>query len=247
MKNLMSVLSNVVSSLALLLFFSQVSWANNPEPISLSVVAFSGLKIRSTPGVEGKVLDVAAFGEKVQILEQSELKETIEWVTGKWIKVSYHNVEGYVFDGFLTNFPIPSYDFEMTQNDLDVSYPLLAWAENNFDEIEDSDTIERANHNKIIQYLENGILVTREDSDENFKSSLHLTDTKISDAYNLVKTMLLTKNERTVFEEKSVFISNKGEGIDRIKIDIDSPIDIKDLGDGNIKISVISFHEGCGL
>ena len=148
---------------------------------------------------------------------------------------------------FLTDYPIPTYDFELTQNDLDISYPLIAWAENNFDQVKEMDTIERANHNKVIQYLENGIVLSREDSDDNFKTNLKLMNTQISDVYNLVKSMLLTKNERKVFEEKSVFISNKGEVIDKIKINIDSPIEIRDLGDGEVKISVISFHEGCGL
>ncbi|MBT8234326.1 MAG: SH3 domain-containing protein [Saprospiraceae bacterium] len=229
-------------------FTSSILFGNTtPEPQSVSVIAFSGLKIRATPGVDGKVLDVVAFGEKVEILEDSEITQTIEWLKGKWIKVAYHNVEGYVFDGFVTKFPIPTYDFELTQNDLDIAYPLLAWAENNFDEINSMDTIERANSIKVIQYLEGGIQISREDTDYKFESVVTLPNTKISDGYNLVKSMLLTKNERKVFEDKSVFISNRGNGIDKIKIDVDAPIEIKDIGDGSIKISVVSFHEGCGL
>ena len=100
MKNLMCFV--------LIVFLSQVSWANNPEPKSLSVIAFSGLKIRSTPSIDGRVLDVVAFGEKVTVLEESELSETIEWIRGNWIKVSYHNIEGFVFDGFFDRLPYPN-------------------------------------------------------------------------------------------------------------------------------------------
>jgi hypothetical protein len=166
---------------------------------------------------------------------------------GNWTKVSYQNIEGYVFDGYLTSLPVPTEDFELTQNDLDLAYPLLAWAEHNFDYVLEPDTIERADKIKLIQYLENDIVLSREENDYAFKSELELTNVRLGDAYNIVKSMLLTKREREVFEENSVFISNRQGEVDRIKINLSSPVEIKKIGSNRVKITVISFHEGCGL
>ena len=241
MKNLICILVFATSSL--------IANANiTPDPIQSNVLAFSGLKIRTAPGLDGQVLKVIPFGETVNIIESDENIETIEWMEGSWIKIEHQGTEGSVFDGFLSDLPVPTFNFELSQSDFDLTYPMIAWAEYNFDETRKSDTINRGgDYDKIIQYMERGILLTREDSDYSFNTSIVLPDVTISEAYNIVKSMLLTKAERNIYDKKAIYIKGSDDKIEKIKINIDNPVTIKKLKNGDIKISVSAFHTGCGL
>ena len=220
---------------------------NTPDPVRTNVFAFSGLKIRTAPGLDGQVLTVIPFGETVEIITSESTLETIEWMEGQWIKVEFEGIQGFVFDGFLSDLPVPSFDFELSQNDLDLTYPMIAWAEYNFDEVSQNDTINRGDHNKIIQYMEKGIVLSREDSDYSFNTSIELPNVTISEAYNIMKSMLLTKSERTIYDNNAIYINGADGKLNQIKIKMDSPVDIKKLKNGNTKISVSAFHVGCGL
>lgn len=243
MKNLICIL--VVSFVGNILSAHTAIDLTNPEPETVNVMAFSGLKIRTAPGLESQVLKVIPFGERVNVLEKSEISENVEWFSGQWIKVEYQGIEGYVFDGFVSDLPVPSYEFELTKDDLQLCYPILAWTEYHYDEVLKPDTSNIHGVSKIHQYMENGILLSREESDYHMKSTLELHDIRISDAYNLLRSMCLTKAERKEFENNSVFISNRENEIDQIKINLQNPVHIKKQRDGNIKITAITFFEGC--
>ncbi|NNK90356.1 MAG: SH3 domain-containing protein [Saprospiraceae bacterium] len=216
-----------------------------PQIERVNVYALSGLSLRAIPTLEGQMLKVIPFGENVQIIEKTNKSQTIEWMSGHWIKVRYQGLEGYIFDGFTSDLPFPMLSFELTQEDLDLSYPLLAWAEYHFDQIGEADTIRTEGQYGLVQHLENGIRLQREDSDYHFKASIILPGRHISEAYNLLRSMLLTKNERIAYNQSSVFLANVSGNIDHIKINLDSPVEIRTLPDGSVKISVITFHEGC--
>lgn len=216
-----------------------------PQIERANVYAISGLSLRAIPNLEGQTLKVIPFGESVQIVDKTSKSQSIEWMSGNWIKVKYQGLEGYIFDGFTSDLPFPMMTFELTQEDLDLSYPLLAWAEYHFDQMGEADTIHREGQYGLVQYLEDGIQLKREDSDYHFKASIIIPDRHISEAYNLLRSMLLTKNERIVYNQNSVFIANRSGIIDHIKINLESPVEIRALPDGSVKISVITFHEGC--
>lgn len=236
--------------ICLLLFSSSFGFVFSNGPLTegkVHVLAFSGLKIRTAPNLDSKVLDIVPFGESIELIEKGSVPDVIEWISGHWSRVDYHGTQGYVFDGFLTKLPVPVRDYELTQNDLDLSYTILAWAENNFDYIQEPDTVESNQAHKLTQYLQHNIMVTRTETDQYFKSTIEIPNFRIGEAYNLVKSMLLTKNERKVFDANALFISNRDGIIDKIKIDIDKPVEIKKTHNDSIKISVVSFHEGCGI
>ncbi len=240
-------MKNLILFLTLTLFGGHLFGKVEPENNTKYVYAYSGLKLRATPSAEGQVLKVIPYGEKVTVVASTEHKELIEWMSGHWVKVEHEGEEGYLFEGFISGLPIPVYNFEMTQNDLDLTYPLLAWAEHNFDEIKNSDTIQSEQLDKITQYLEHDIVLTRSDNPYDFKVTMELPDTRIEDAYNLLKSMLLTKPERHTFENKSVFLDNLEGDIHRIKVNLEYPVEIRQLKNGHSKIIVKSFHTGCDL
>ncbi|NNE26545.1 MAG: SH3 domain-containing protein [Saprospiraceae bacterium] len=212
-----------------------------------NVFATSGIKLRATPSQTGQVIKIIPFGESFSVLENTEQAQSIEWMDGTWIKGQYQGLEGYIFDGFTSSLPVPTLDFELTQEDLDLSYPLLAWAEYHFDPVRTNDTVQTNHAFVMTQHLENGIRVQREESDYHFKVEVIMPNTDISDVFILLRSMLLTKLERQAFNHSAVYILNDKGWVDQIKIDLDNPVEIKSLADGSVKISVVTFHEGCSL
>jgi hypothetical protein len=238
MKNLICILIISLAAMGL-------SATTTPEPVTKNVVAFSGLKLRIAPGLDQQVLTVIPYGEKVELIEETDIALSVEWLEGKWIKVGYEDQEGYIFDGFLTELPIPYNDFELSQNDLQLSYPILAYTEYHFDQVKEPDTLTKNNLTTITQYMQGGKILSREENSAYFKSTLTIENGEISDAYNLLKSMLLTKSEREEFVNNSVFIADSEGEIYRIKINLLSPVNIKKEKNGDVSISAISFHQGC--
>ncbi len=229
-----------------------VTLVGNTEPVTktphqktLHVYAYSGLKLRTQPTTQSEVVKIIPYGDKVTLLEQSGQHETIEWMSGEWVKVSHGESEGYVFEGFISELPIPNYKFEMTLNDLDLTYPLLAWAEYHYDEVQNADTIMNDEVEKVVQHLENNLTLTRTNTKHRFYVNMELSNIKIEDAYNLVKAMLLTKAEKEVFENNSIFIHDNEGLMHRIKVNVEHPLEIRKLHDGKIKILASSYHHGC--
>ncbi len=210
------------------------------------VIAFSGLKLRAEPNMQGKVIKVIPFAQQVEILDTITTVQSVEWLEGNWVMVQYEGRKGYVFDAFLTDLPIPINDYELSQEDADISYPLLAWAENNYRIVSKNDTVQNNNHYKIIQFFEDEIVASRKESDYVFEVNVDIPNIRLGDAYNLCRSLLLTKNERELFEENTLFIANTDGIVDRVKVDIDAPVELIKTGDG-VTIKVRSYQHVCGL
>ena len=236
MKNLMCIL--------IICLAGATVQANHTIPEMGFVSAFSGLKFRATPGADGQVLKVIPFGEAVDIIETSEVKDRVEWLEGHWILVEYQGLQGYVFDGFISTLPLPYEDFELTQEDEDLTYPLIAYVQNQFSQVETPDTTTKHNTQSVLRKF-NALSMKTEESSSHLRVELEFSDIKLKDAYNLLRSMMLTKKERIQFENNTLFIKNRDGIIDRIKVGVNSPVEIKRLNNGHIKINVIAFYEGC--
>ncbi|MEL6660937.1 MAG: hypothetical protein AAFR36_31080 [Bacteroidota bacterium] len=94
---------------------------------SLYVIAKSGLNLRTGPNRYSVVRTIIPYGDQVLSLEQrhpygvrmeeldsvriippmkwknSEQITHAYWMTGRWVKVQYQELEGYVFDGYLSH------------------------------------------------------------------------------------------------------------------------------------------------
>lgn len=93
----------------------------NPADItvdySTSIISTTGLNLREAPKLDAKVIEKLPFGTKVTILSSSRpITDTIEKnivyyendevelpIIGNWVKARYKNVEGYLFDSYLSN------------------------------------------------------------------------------------------------------------------------------------------------
>lgn len=69
---------------------------------TLYVNAVKGLNLRMEPKPNGKVLTIIPNGEKVLVVEEKNEKFTINNVSGSWVKIKWNNLNGWVFNGFLS-------------------------------------------------------------------------------------------------------------------------------------------------
>jgi len=242
-----------MKKVAMLLFFcsmiiSLAKGTNIEQGTILNVSAESGLKMRTTPGLNGKLVQVIPFGESVTVINVDvSSNEQIEWVAGNWIEVEYDGLSGYVFDGFLNQLETPRYSFEHTVDDMDLIYPLMAWAEYHYEDISAPDTIYEGTVTKLIQPMTKGTILKKYDDPYLFKIDVELENIRIMDAYQLLHSMLSEKYEKVTYKNNSIFINDNYGEVERIRVNIDNPVEIKKLKNGKVRITVKSYNEGCSL
>jgi hypothetical protein len=61
----------------------------------------NGIVLRTGPSTKSAKLTVIADGTEITVLIETDKEETISGKKGKWLKVSYNIVVGYVFGGFV--------------------------------------------------------------------------------------------------------------------------------------------------
>lgn len=246
-------MNKLASILAVAIFWtSSISAATHPtfeEGEQLFVVAHSGLSLRAEPGSHNELITIIPYGEVVQILapDSTQLQESINWVSGQWIPVHYNGHVGYVFDGYLSPLTLPSYSFEKTQSNLDLIYPLESWVGVHLHALGGQDTVTTDYYDQVTQAYESGDHLTRMNAGNLYKVKLNLKDVRIMDAYHLLKSMLNDKYEIDHFEQSSLFLANDGNDLQRIKIKLDNPVDIRYTSDGDVLITITSQEYECDL
>lgn len=234
------------------LLFSSTIFANDfIEGQQLSIVAPSGLSLRDAPSQMGRVLDIVNFGEEVTVINSSEVvckSEKIEWVTGEWILVNYQGQEGYMFDGYLTDLPLPQYEFEIAYNDMDLIHSLDSWVNYHFDMNLEPDTIVQNDEvYKTVFYFDNNQKLIKTDEEGYFRMDIYLSDIRIMDAYHLLLNMLPSSAEMATFKNKSVFIEDHDGNLETIKVNLDNQIVISKTRSGQIRIKAYTPRVGCDL
>ncbi len=71
--------------------------------------AKSGLVIRKQPGTGFRKLSLIPHGEVFTVLDsRTDKRLQVEGIHGYWLRVLYKGVEGYVFSGFVSRYPVPA-------------------------------------------------------------------------------------------------------------------------------------------
>ncbi len=240
-----------ISILLYLLFIIRLSAETPPfftEGASVYVVAQSGLTLRELPDIKSRALEIINFGDVVTVLEQPDsitVTGKINWVEGRWIKVDYDGVQGYVFDGYLSDLPLPEYDFEICHMDLDLIYPLESWADRHL--VIDTTLIyeSKEKERRVTQYLTSDKKVLTFYENNTFTADLYISDIRIMDAYHLLYNMIDNKRLQKEFKDQSIFITDADGLLTTIKINIDQPVKIRKLKSGRIKISITGQNYQC--
>jgi hypothetical protein len=245
-------LKKVFAVVLMVLFYFQMWASHGPtfvEGSQLYVMANSGLTLRIEPRLDSESLGVVEYGSSVQVLNQPDSiqrSEILNWVEGKWIFVEYDGVKGYMFDGYLSDLPIPIYEFERCQMDLDLIYPLESWVDVNLGEIT-SKTIEAGVLKKVVSEYVGGEKMMRSQKNSHYKLELYLTDVRLMDAYHLLQSMIDTKSRLEIFTDETTFIKDLEGDLYKVKINLDNPIEIRKLKSGTVKIVIRSDNYLCSL
>ena len=65
------------------------------------VISENGIILRESPSIESKSLKVIPFKTKLLIKESIESLTIVNNIAGKWYKVEWNGIVGYVFSGYL--------------------------------------------------------------------------------------------------------------------------------------------------
>jgi len=240
-------MKNVIKIFALFLISSTILYGNNKptEGSTLQVLAPSGLKLRTSPSMDAGVITVMPHGAEVYLLEFEPTNKVIrvDWVDGKWMKVDYEGTIGWAFDGFLTILDVPTHELEKCYEDLDLLYPVEYWVRSNFgaekiDTLTDEMTFHQTKYN-----LPNDQLLVVMEKNESARLDLYLQDVRVMEMYQLIESMIATRNGKKVFKESSLFIEKEGT-IKHVKIDIGSGIEIRKTYDNKVRLTIHSY-QGC--
>jgi len=83
---------------------------------TLNVLTISGVNLRENPSSASNKIATIIYGSKIQVVDDNlrqtkfrveELKEF--FIEGYWVKVKFRDQIGYLFDGYLSKFPILDY------------------------------------------------------------------------------------------------------------------------------------------
>ncbi|MCG6142785.1 SH3 domain-containing protein [Leptospira mtsangambouensis] len=96
----MKQICNVIFSITVLLITAQ----NIEGEERFIVNAKSGLNLRESPRINGKIVVSIPYKQPVTIIEKTTLSESIEGIQGNWLKIRWFTNEGYIFGGFLKKF-----------------------------------------------------------------------------------------------------------------------------------------------
>ncbi|MDF1694455.1 MAG: SH3 domain-containing protein [Saprospiraceae bacterium] len=240
------------ATLFMVIFYVQMWASNGPgfiEGTQLYVVANSGLTLRLEPKMEAEVLTIAEFGSSVEVLNQPDslqYLEKVNWVEGRWVYVEYDGIRGYMFDGYLTDLPMPIYEFERCQLDLDLIYPLESWTDVNLGEYEQTE-IDAGALKKLTYHFIGGEKMIKSQKGDRYKLELYLNEVRLMDAYHLLQSMIDTKERLEVFKNQSTFIEDREGDLYKVKVNLDNPIVFRKLKSGDIKVTITSDQYACGM
>lgn len=74
---------------------------SSSETRYMRVTARPNLRMRSAPNLAGTKVGFPKYGEIVEFIEEVGPPETHHGLTGRWTKIRYQGIEGYVFGPFL--------------------------------------------------------------------------------------------------------------------------------------------------
>ena len=90
-----------ISILILLIIFQFTSSCSKAKPEPVYVDAKSGLRMRTTPDLNSRIVVTIPNQSAVDVIEEKGEQVSVAGRNGKWTKISYNGKEGWVFGGFL--------------------------------------------------------------------------------------------------------------------------------------------------
>lgn len=241
--------------LSALVFCTGSTHATNFEPgDALTVFATSGLKLRMEPGLSSESVLVIPFGDEVLVMNTFDFSEDyadrINWMEGHWILVDYYGMQGYVFDGYLSNLPLPDHESELCGDCYHIVFPLDQYLDDHFPvETSMEPTNQSEVINQFVDELDSKILRKRSFAEGWFHLEVTMENVRMGEVLNLLRSMLVNKDMKTEFDRSLVFQTDGSGKVNAIQIKMyENPIRITSTKDGKVKLSSTAIHrseDGC--
>ena len=224
MKNIITIL--IISFLASSFTFK------NEQPVgdsnSYHVMALSGLKMRDLPSLKGKKILTIPYNGEVEVIATGfgalKVKELEDfYIEGEWVQVSYNGKEGYVFDGYLTQFPVPDENVKMDYDKYDSKFEYYF----NTKLIQKGDKFNLIKHNwecknengcfcGYSKEYEQGLFYSYRSCDEkNSIEIIEIDNISMSEAYFILRALELNKYDNSDYNPKIIRTYDNNKNIIR--------------------------------
>ncbi len=100
-------LSVLLFSILAIIYHSKVYPIDNYKVNQRLNVLASSLNMRNSPSIKAKIIRSIPYGARVRVLSKTRNRYLSNGIKGYWVEVLYKNKAGYIFDGYLTRFPVP--------------------------------------------------------------------------------------------------------------------------------------------
>ena len=210
----------------------------------LQVVASSGLRLRTSPGSQSGTIRILESGEVVTVQNtfnfDSTYRDRSGWLDGNWIYVRHDDVEGYVFDAYLSKLSIPTHENELCLDAPTFSAPVNNYLVHHFPVVSEEQGKE---HNESVDqctyYHEGGIILTQTLGNGWMKSDITFKGYRLSEVMNLFRSMLVGDDMRERFDSSLIFYKDKSHKVYRVQSEMAGCIlRIEDRGEGLIQVSL---------
>jgi hypothetical protein len=211
----------------------------------LRVSALSGLNLRAKPGVRARTLTIIPYGEEVEVVHTLNGKAPFrdDWVQGLWLSVRCGNRQGFVFDGYLTDLPLPRQGDEQLNCGAGQDYASLLQRYVNLYFTTVGEPQKRvvdpgpgeSIHEQTIRELAGGHLFVFNQYWEGYSAELTLKGIRLMDAYNLVGALIHACPNRRAVLDDLVFVKDRSGDIHKIHSRFESLITIRQ-GGGEVKL-----------
>ena len=171
---------------------------------SLIVYAKNGLNFRTTPSLNGDKVGLIPFGSQIQVVDtkQFEIRDTFDGFSGNWIEIDYLGLAGFVFDGYLSKFPIPKPSYKTGY----LGDNLSSYIAENYEKKIELNTAKPCNdsigkecdHGQIIGVYGENIVYTVAYGWERVEYNFHFRNTRFSEMINLL--FFFTDDKSPMFE-----------------------------------------------
>lgn len=208
-------------------------------PRYLNVLAVNGLNMRTQPEANARIVTKVAYGQRVEVLELTDVKLQLGWVNDRWYKVRFHGREGYLFGGYLSTMNAPlAILTSTTYRDM-----LTAYVDGLKQVGGTVETLERTRSDTLKHRLltyEGGMEMEQEDRAERKVTEL-LLPTTVEKTLVLLEALLKTTGKGDIIETLR-FVQNTDGTLRKVST-ADGSIRIQKLNDEVVELRLVDFDQ----
>lgn len=186
------------------------------------VFAPSGLKLRQSLQRRAKT-SVVPYGAEVEVLHATPDSYFIDWVRGNWVFVRYDTLEGYMFDGYLSDLALPEID---EPEDCEQGYAelLKSYVSKNYKALSQLDSVAYEDgpydslytRYKLRQLLTDSTYWVVFPDVEMSSYEIELPETHLEEAYVLLQAILCACSDADSLKDEILFVKNRHNRIYKI-------------------------------